>query len=566
MPRKGSITMKKQAAILLAAALLLAGCQPAAPASAPVQPGASSAAGAAPDAQAPGASEQAPQEAPPASASQSSQPPASAPQQDTPPQATAGAITLPESIVETAADGYTAEALTPAQYDLNFPLNRGGFRGFQTCEFFFLGQNGKLAVANANGKLLTEPLYTSALDGWNTFHGVIPLTLDGKTGAIDMSDGTQLAPFEYDDVWSAGGDGGGLIQVQKGDQYEIIDRDGNSHYSFERGDDFYVLGKRHILLKDGMLRIYSKEYQPVQNFAVEDMQIVSWSGSPNYSGRDLLAVQMNGVWALCDTDGKMLTDPVYESIGSFTGDYAPVVKNGKYGVINYKGAEVIKPEWEELYLYDGSVSVSKNGRWGAITDIDSGKMSIDPVYDYVSGFGDYGYACFEKGGRYGVIDRNGNEIVPARYDGEVLTDGANLDKGYYLINGGDGPYSSSIVEGDGRVIIPSDHFIVPGQDGEKYNLVLTPSGKWGYADDRGRLLIDAQYDNADAFIKGKNVAFVQKDGKICMIDRKGNIVLQTVFSDLIGYNPDTMVCAMEYTDASGAVKGCLVKIGLPEKS
>ncbi|MCQ4735879.1 hypothetical protein, partial [Anaerotruncus colihominis] len=96
----------------------------------------------------------------------SSQPPASAPQPDTPPQATAGAITLPESIVEIAADGYTAEALTPAQYDLNFPLNRGGFRGFRTCEFFFLGQNGKLAVANANGKLLTEPLYTSALEGW----------------------------------------------------------------------------------------------------------------------------------------------------------------------------------------------------------------------------------------------------------------------------------------------------------------------------------------------------------------------------------------------------------------
>ena len=129
---------------MLAAALLLAGCQPAAPASAPVQPGASSAAGAAPEATAPGASEQAPQEAPPASASQSSQPPASAPQPDTPPQATAGAITLPESIVEIAADGYTAEALTPAQYDLNFPLNRGGFRGFQTCEFFFLGQNEEL--------------------------------------------------------------------------------------------------------------------------------------------------------------------------------------------------------------------------------------------------------------------------------------------------------------------------------------------------------------------------------------------------------------------------------------
>ena len=270
--------MKKQAAFFLAAILLLAGCQPAGAASS-IEDGAG-ALGA--DASFPAAQTSQETELPDG-APQSSDTPA-----DAPPQTTAGAIALPESIVETAADGYTAEALTPAQYDLNFPLNRGGFRGFQTCEFFFLGQDGKLAVANANGKLLTEPFYTSTLEGWNTFHGVIPLTLDGKTGAIDMTDGAQLAPFEYDDVRSAGGDGG-LLQVQKGDAYEILDRDGISHYSFERGDDFYVLGKRHILFKDGMLRIYSKEYQPVQNFAVEDMRVVSWSGSQDYSGRDLLA-------------------------------------------------------------------------------------------------------------------------------------------------------------------------------------------------------------------------------------------------------------------------------------
>ena len=160
------------------------------------------------------------------------------------------------------------------------------------------------------------------------------------------------------------------------------------------------------------------------------------------------------------------------------------------------------------------------------------------------------------------MDKAVNEIVRARYDG-TLSSSRSLDKGYYILESGDGPFNSGIVDGRGRVIIPTDHYVQPGADGEKLNLVLTPSGKWGFANDRGQFVIDAQFENASPFISGKNVAFVQKDGKICLVNRKGELVLKTVFSDLIGYNPDTMVCAMEYTAADGTVKGCLVKVNLP---
>ena len=50
-----------------------------------------------------------------------------------------------------------------------------------------------------------------------------------------------------------------------------------------------------------------------------------------------------GAWGLADSDGKFLTDPVYDEIGYFTGSYAVVTQNGKRGIINDRGKVVVKP-------------------------------------------------------------------------------------------------------------------------------------------------------------------------------------------------------------------------------
>lgn len=543
-------------AMLLALLLALAGCQPAAPVEA--QSGGDISSGAVEPAETSGPDAQDPQEG------QAEEPSASlvnAPEPDEPPQTTVGAIELPAEPASSDA-GYSVSVLTPAQYDLYYPLNRGGYRQFLTADFFPLGQGGKYAIANANGKVLTAVEYDLGIEGWNSIDGMVPLKKDGKMGAIDSADGTVLVPFAYDDVWCvSGSDGSGLYQVQKGDTIEIIDKSGTARFTMERGDDFAALKKRFVLFKDGMLRFYNQQYSPIANFACDGMQVVS-SPRTNEGGRDLIAFDYEGAWGLADSDGKFLTDPVYDEIGYFNGSYAVITQNGKRGIIDERGKVVVEPEWDDITLYKSSASVCKNNRWGVITDIDSGELAVKPSYDYIMGFGDYGYACFERNGKFGIMDKEGNEIVPARYD-NILSTSRSLDKGYFLLESGDGPYNSGIVDGRGRVIIPTDHYVQPGADGEKLNLVLTPSGKWGFANDRGQFVIDAQFDNAAPFIKGKDVAFVEKDGKICLVNRKGELVLKTVFSDLIGYNPDSMVCAMEYAADDGTVKGCLVKIGLP---
>ena len=68
------------------------------------------------------------------------------------------------------------------------------------------------------------------------------------------------------------------------------------------------------------------------------------------------------------------------------------------------------------------------------------------------------------------------------------------------------------------------------------------------------------YRAADGFIKDLDVAMVKYNGKICLIDRKGNIVLETVFDSCGAFNPDTMVAAMRYTSPDGQSASCLVRL------
>ena len=489
-----------------------------------------------------------------------------APLPDGLPQAQPSALELPSQLAQ-AQEGYGLELLTPAQYEAVLDNGKGGPRGFLTGDVFILGLGeDQYALANPNGKIVTGFDYEGSQDGyWWAYGGWIAMVKDRKVGLVDALDGTELLPFVYDsisnvflgeDTWSDQ-----LVEARKKDEIQIIEpRTGKVVFSLERGDAFYAMHDRYVVLQGEMLRIYDLDYQPVSNFVCSEVKV--YRGDPDDFG-DLLGVNCNGLWGLTDQDGNFLVDPIYEDMGYFKGDYVEVTKNGKKGVLNYQGKLVVAPEWDDLILYDTSASVCKDGRWGAITDLDSGEVGVPVLYDFVYEFGKNGYACFERKGKYGLVDREGNEMLSASYDGYLDTN-ANLEEGYFLVDGNSGPGTAGIIGPGGKVLISSDHLILQGGEGEPYNLVATPRGKWGYVDRTGQYVIDAKYDNAGSFLPGKEVAFVELDGKIQLIDRQGNPVLSTVFSDVIGFNPETMVCAMEYTDPEGARSVCLARVILPE--
>lgn len=139
---------------------------------------------------------------------------------------------------------------------------------------------------------------------------------------------------------------------------------------------------------------------------------------------------------------------------------AIIEKDGKYGFIDKTGAEVIKFEYENLYvLEEGLIKFKTGNKWGLMDQ--KGNVILQPYYDYMKDFQE-GLAQVDKNGQYGFIDLSGNEVIPLQYD-----------------------MAFDFKEG--------------------------LDGKYGFIDKTGQVVIPLQYENVDAFSEG--LAWVQTGGK-----------------------------------------------------
>ncbi len=484
------------------------------------------------------------------------------------PPAASDAVKLPAQYVWSEA-GYGLELLTPVQYtpgDWDTDSHEEP-RGFRTGDFFLLKQGGKSAVANANGAILTGFDLDYNDPRWCSKDGMAEIFRDGKAGIIDVRDGSMVIPCAYQAVLPRGN---GLFEAEVNhDLTLLLDQDENTIFEMERSDSCYLIPEDNILAlqQDGMLRLYRMDdYTPVNNTSCEKLSLLRESREEE---KALLGVYTTGAWGICDSEGNEIVEPLYDDIGHFQGDYADFTLNGKMGVLRYDGEVVVKPEWEDLIVYEDCASVCKQGRWGMITDLDNSELGIELAYDFVGAYGKGDYAVFERNNKFGLLDRAGNEIIPPRYD-DMIYQSDRLATGYYLVQG-NRPSSYGIVH-DGKIVLTDNHQLVlsplngAAAEEEPYLLACNPREQWGYLDKTGKFVIDTKFDRADEFIAGRDVAFVSLDGEICLIDRDGRPVLETVFTDLLCYNPETMVGMFAYPDPADPEeqKVCLAQVTFPE--
>lgn len=488
-----------------------------------------------------------------------------APMPDSMPQKSGDALELPAAL---AVNGeWQVELLTPAQYQMEVPLEKGGARGFLSCDVFRAARDGKVTLFNRNGKQISQDgEYDGQPDqGWISTDGqAVPVSKDGLTGLVDIGDGSVLVPLEYTSVSAYPKD---FYEVETDGKTTLLLRksDLSVAYTLERGDRYSSLGDdRDILYQNGTLKIFDKAGTPVKNMVCDDVRVVA--DNTENVGVNRLAVQENGKWALYDGDGERITNAVYDDFNSrFRGDYITFRKSNKWGVMDYSGKVTIKPRWDDIILYDNSASLCLDNKWTGTTELDREPEVTQPIYDDVGAFSENGYACFEKNGKFGLLDDAGNVMMTPRQSGRIYAGVQGFDEDVFLVEGDNGPGSFGVLTG-GQLVIPTDNIIYSQgvnpyyAEDEPYNLVYTPSGTWGYIDSQGQYVIDTKFDAADGFIKGRDVAMVTLNGKVCLIDRKGNVVLETVFDDCGGFQPDTMVCSMRYTDGAGNSAYCLVRL------
>jgi len=249
-------------------------------------------------------------------------------------------------------------------------------------------------VSLATGKVVIEPIYDNHLtfrdfydETTNTNFMYAIASVNGKWGSIDIQ-GKTIIPFEYDKIITPQEEYNDLIgqaKVIKNKRYGLVSLlTGNVFTAPVYDQDFSfeetMWGMTAIVYKNkkaGMLNSKGVEFVPCKY----------------------------------DVGKKPFVDLDY--------DYFMLVRqNNKVGVIDTAGHELVRCQYDEIKMSDamGEVfEIKKNEKYG-LCGFD-GKEIIAPLYDKTFYFeGDY--ALVKLKGKYGVINKKGETVVPFTYSKE----------------------------------------------------------------------------------------------------------------------------------------------------
>jgi hypothetical protein len=277
---------------------------------------------------------------------------------------------------------------------------------------------------------------------------------------------------------------------------------------------------------------------------------LAFAQKPPSSSKDLLVVVKDGRYGYIDYTGKIVIQPQFLWGGDFHNGFAPVYLCSREVWIDPSGNVSALPPPNG----SGLRPVRRAGKVGFVDR--SGTFKIDAIYDDALPFSD-GAAAVELHGLWGFIGLDGHEIVPPIYKsasyfregvGQVESDhgslsidksGAVLAASYEYLAGvtseGRIPVSRNEKNGyldlHGKIAIPLEY-----ESAGTFSNGLAPvekGGRWGYIDQDGQMSIPFIFDEAGPFASG--LAPVKIGGDSGFIDKTGKFAFHLAFEQAPGF-------------------------------
>ncbi len=161
---------------------------------------------------------------------------------------------------------------------------------------------------------------------------------------------------------------------------------------------------------------------------------------------------------------------------------------------------------------------------GIYYDLQGNPLNLDGFYSSGSRFTG-NYARVERQGKYGLINRQGKEIIPCRFDSERSYDWASQMETYGYVEASlNGKFCYVNAKGEVSYQSPFDESVVKGssgiiryvQDLTGEYLLLTPEGG----------LLSTKYQESPQLFAGNRMCSVKEgDGSVSLIDIYGNTVV-----------------------------------------
>ncbi len=219
--------------------------------------------------------------------------------------------------------------------------------------------------------------------------------------------------------------------------------------------------------------------------------------------------ERTSLYGFKDANNNMIVDYIYEDYAKFD-ELISVVRQSKVGYINNQGVEVIPCKYgygSVIFETRKLLYLNKDGLYGLVDFNGNTILPFQYEESYPQGIEDL--FAVKKNGKYGFISlTQKKEVIPTIYD-DVKTAEKIFDNGIVSV---DNPCQSMIIS-------------------------ARKNGKWGAIDLNGKTIIPFMYDDepdnyrVNLFING--VSIVKQNNKFGLIDESGKIVIPIKYKSIL---------------------------------
>ena len=286
-------------------------------------------------------------------------------------------------------------------------------------DFIIVSDNGNYNIINSKGEIM----FPSSFQDIATIEDVDNLYLaynNNKVGLIDINN-NFLLECNYDNVSvlvddvssnyliNATRDNNVELYLYSDGRLDLVNNFSNIDVMFFSNDDIYMADF------EGKYSIYNIEAKSLKTLNNTYVAI-----EPYYNGI-ALAVNENGLIGYIDKDENIVIDYQYsyDKSTSFKNGMAVVGENDNVGVINKNDEKIIPFKYVDIDIIDDKsfIVLDKNNK---MYIIDNKENKVSNVYDYINitDFKDIFLVSKTSNSKtlYGIINSNGKEIVPVKYE------------------------------------------------------------------------------------------------------------------------------------------------------
>ena len=247
--------------------------------------------------------------------------------------------------------------------------------------------------------------------------GVAAVKINGKWGYIDTT-GTAIISPQYDDATDFIY---GFAQVKMGHKWYCINHNDKCV--------FVITYKSNDAFRDGDGSVWSNNMK-IQPYDYTNFIIISAYEDIKKLSQNVFMVSRNGKFGIINGWGDEIVSPQYDKIDYPFEGYAAVQLDNKWGFIDQKGIRIIPCIYDTVRRFrNGTVAVGKRApstggiKYGISNQ--SGEIVISLKYDDIGNLR-FGQVPVKVGNKWGYIDTSEKITTPIKWDSASDFDGAGI--------------------------------------------------------------------------------------------------------------------------------------------